>query len=657
LSLNADNTFSLSHQYADNASYTVTVVVNNGGANGTGTAGVTANNVAPVVNAGPDGPATSGVAFVSSGSFTDPGADTWTATVDYGDGSGVQALALNANKTFNLSKVYTLNGQYTVTVRVTDDDSGTHTDTAVVTVTGGPTQQSYFLSDLTPTFASNGWGPYEKDKSNGEQAAGDGVPIKLNGTTYTKGLGVHATSDLRYNLAGQYASFTASIGVDDEVGSAGSVVFQVWCDGIKLYDSGTMTGSTATKNVSVNVTGKNELKLIVTNAGNGSGSDHADWANAKITKSTPAGLAVNAGSGGTINEGSTFNSSGSFSDPGAGTWTATVNYGDGSGAQALTLNADKTFALSHQYSDNGSFTVTVTVDNGSTSASSTAPVTVNNAPPAVNAGSDGTIAYNTAFTSSGSFVDPGTDTWTATVNYGDGTGVQALTLNADKSFTLDHVYVAGGVYTVTVTVVDDDNASGSDTAAVTVNGPAPTSQYLSDLTPTFATNGWGPYEKDQSNGEQASGDGAPLRINGVFFARGLGIHASSDLRFALNGQYTSFLADVGVDDETGGEGSVRFQVYGDSTLLYDSGTVLAGPARSVNVDVTGRTTLRLVVSDSGDGNYFDHADWANARVTRPASALAQSQGFSGDALFRQPAAPQDRVDALLDEIDDYLASL
>ena len=30
---------------------------------------------------------------------------------------------------------------------------------------------------------------------NGENAAGDGVTMKLNGTTYSKGLGVHAASD------------------------------------------------------------------------------------------------------------------------------------------------------------------------------------------------------------------------------------------------------------------------------------------------------------------------------------------------------------------------------------------------------------------------------------------------------------------------------
>ena len=67
----------------------------------TETTNITVNNVAPTVNAGGDATVNEGSAFAQSGSFTDPGADTWTATVDYGDGSGVQSLAL-VGKTFGL---------------------------------------------------------------------------------------------------------------------------------------------------------------------------------------------------------------------------------------------------------------------------------------------------------------------------------------------------------------------------------------------------------------------------------------------------------------------------------------------------------------------------------------------------------------------------
>ncbi|HKY35899.1 MAG TPA: NPCBM/NEW2 domain-containing protein [Polyangiaceae bacterium] len=141
----------------------------------------------------------------------------------------------------------------------------------------------FYLSDLAWKSATNGFGGVERDKSNGQSASGDGTTLTLNGTAYSKGLGVHGASDVRYDLAQKYERFLASIGVDDEVGSSGSVVFQVFADSAKIYDSGTMTGSSTTKNVDLNVAGKSELRLVVTDAGNGNGSDHADWANARVT--------------------------------------------------------------------------------------------------------------------------------------------------------------------------------------------------------------------------------------------------------------------------------------------------------------------------------------------------------------------------------------
>ena len=63
-----------------------------------------------------------------------------------------------------------------------------------------------------------------------------------------------------------------------------------------------------------------------------------------------------------VSEGSVFTGIGSFTDSDAdGPWTATVNYGDGSGDQPLVLNPDKTFALQHLYLDSGSDAITVTV--------------------------------------------------------------------------------------------------------------------------------------------------------------------------------------------------------------------------------------------------------------------------------------------------------
>ena len=70
---------------------------------------------------------------------------------------------------------------------------------------------------------------------------------------------------------------------------------------------------------------------------------------------------MSVGAGVTIGPGTTVTRTGSFADPGADTWTASVDYGDGSGPHPLALNPDKTFALGHTYSQPGSFAVAVWV--------------------------------------------------------------------------------------------------------------------------------------------------------------------------------------------------------------------------------------------------------------------------------------------------------
>jgi len=140
------------------------------------------------------------------------------------------------------------------------------------------------VSDLTYEVVVNGYGPAEKDMSNGGNGANDGAPLKIGGVVYPKGLGVHARSEINVPLAGQYATFLADVGIDDEVGEQGSVVFRVFADGQMLYDSGTVTGAMAAKTVSVNVAGKQELKLEVTDGADGSAFDHADWAGARVVK-------------------------------------------------------------------------------------------------------------------------------------------------------------------------------------------------------------------------------------------------------------------------------------------------------------------------------------------------------------------------------------
>jgi hypothetical protein len=139
-----------------------------------------------------------------------------------------------------------------------------------------PTAAQVFVSDL-PFFAvGDGGSAVRRDRhqNNG--------PIILNGITFTKGLGVHAPSEILVPLARLHTRFLCDIGLDDSVDTSGSVIFQAWADGTKLFDSGTMTGASANQSIDIDITGKSELRLIVADAGDNTLSDRANWANARL---------------------------------------------------------------------------------------------------------------------------------------------------------------------------------------------------------------------------------------------------------------------------------------------------------------------------------------------------------------------------------------
>jgi len=135
--------------------------------------------------------------------------------------------------------------------------------------------------------ATSGWGPIELNTSNGETPAGDGKPITLNGQVYSTGLGLHANSEIHIHATNletpACTRFQADVGLDDEVGDKGSVVFQVFADGVKLFDSGVMTGASATQHIDVPIGNKSDLRFVVTDAGDNNYYDHADWAGATIS--------------------------------------------------------------------------------------------------------------------------------------------------------------------------------------------------------------------------------------------------------------------------------------------------------------------------------------------------------------------------------------
>ena len=171
--------------------------------------------------------------------------------------------------------------------------------------------------------------------------------------------------------------------------------------------------------------------------------------------------------------------------------------------------------------------------------------------------------------------------------------------------------------TAAVSFVSPPGLAARITTDATVSVPLPAGEHwVSDLSFSSETNGWGPVERDTSNGEDAPGDGVPLSIGGNTFAKGLGVHADSLVEVALDGGCSSFTSTVGVDDEVDDDGSVVFEVLADGEVVATSATLHGGDDGEVlTADLTGAEVLGLHVADSGDGNGRDHADWGGARLT------------------------------------------
>jgi hypothetical protein len=147
--------------------------------------------------------------------------------------------------------------------------------------------------------------------------------------------------------------------------------------------------------------------------------------------------------------------------------------------------------------------------------------------------------------------------------------------------------------------------------------PAP-EVYLDSLQPLSARNGWGKLAVNTSVQGQA------LRVGGNRYEHGIGCHADSLVVYKIPAGAKRFVAVVGLDDEkkSDGRSSVTFEVYGDVKEMGEEPELLAKSpvlssksvrAWALNAELTERhKELRLVVTDAGDGNASDHADWVDA---------------------------------------------
>ena len=145
-----------------------------------------------------------------------------------------------------------------------------------------------WLESLDISLMNQQWGYARARKSV------DGNPLKIGGTVYPHGVGTHAISKLKVELNGCAQRFAAMVGVDDEVGSAGSVIFQIFVDGKLAADSGLMRGDDPAKLLSVDLSNAKIMELVIRGGDDGIDFDHADWAGAVFVLAPGAEFAPKA---------------------------------------------------------------------------------------------------------------------------------------------------------------------------------------------------------------------------------------------------------------------------------------------------------------------------------------------------------------------------
>ncbi|WP_432584697.1 beta-galactosidase [Streptomyces sp. HD1123-B1] len=191
-----------------------------------------------------------------------------------------------------------------------------------------------------------------------------------------------------------------------------------------------------------------------------------------------------------------------------------------------------------------------------------------------------------------------------------------------RSWTVTASSGAGSPWTAafsaTAHYTSDGRPATASAPATVLSPPPPPNAGTQDVSSLEfdAENGWGPVERNTSNGEEEARDGKPITIAGTRYDTGLGVHANSAVTLYLGGSCTRLTGVAGIDDETGDDGSAVFSVLADGKPLRTTDVITGrGTGVPLDTDITGARVLELRVTDGGDGNSHDHADWARARLT------------------------------------------
>ena len=113
--------------------------------------------------------------------------------------------------------------------------------------------------------------------------------------------------------------------------------------------------------------------------------------------------------------------------------------------------------------------------------------------------------------------------------------------------------------------------------------------------------------------DRPAGKGKEMRMNGLWFRKGIGVGANSRVDLQLQGNWRLLRADLGVDDSCRSAGGMQFQVWSGERLLYDSGLVAAPAVVKPEIDVRGLRQLSLrTLGARGAQPAQVCGNWANA---------------------------------------------
>ncbi len=137
--------------------------------------------------------------------------------------------------------------------------------------------------------------------------------------------------------------------------------------------------------------------------------------------------------------------------------------------------------------------------------------------------------------------------------------------------------------------------------------------YLSDLAPERVVEKSGAglvakYKKD------ANLDGEPIVLEKPH-AKGLSMHAYTELEYNLRGKYKEFKAIAGVDKRTGDQSQAVLTIYCDGDKRF-SQTITARETKTIGINVKDVSVLKIVVSSRNFLDLHDHVTLAEARVSQ-----------------------------------------